>query len=179
MNGIQGSVSVFVCVGVRSRTHRAELFWKCHKSWFIVCHWSALFEFDNLNHSHSPRRFPSLGLRGLLENKKEVVKGPPQRYQNVRFVLTACAARWGQGLQLFVYVQPDATRKVMSPVGCFLLHAAWLQSEPRWREAAAETGRGTRRTWSQLQRPGVCWELLLVPLCLNITESSLCLCWWM
>lgn len=62
-----------------------------------------------------------------------MVKGPPQRYQNVRFVLTACAARWGQGLQLFVYVQPDATRKVMSPVGCFLLHATWLHSEPRWR----------------------------------------------
>lgn len=76
MNGIQGSVSVFVCVGVCSRTHRAELFWKCHKSWFIVCHWSALFEFDNLNHSHSPRRFPSLGWRGLLEYKKKWWKGP-------------------------------------------------------------------------------------------------------
>lgn len=37
--------------------------------------------------------------------------------------LQSSAARQGQGLQLFVYVQSGATRKVVSPAGCLLVNS--------------------------------------------------------
>lgn len=41
-----------------SHTQCTRVSWKCHKTWFIVCLLSALFEFDNLNHSHFPHTPP-------------------------------------------------------------------------------------------------------------------------
>lgn len=134
-------VGVFVCgcycmggfsykTQLSSHTRCAGVFWKCHKTWFIVCLLSALFELDNLNHSHFP--YPLLppppffflpsAVMDYWNIKISGRRGPWSGIKMSGLYLQPSAARQGQGLQLFVYVQSGTTWKVMSPAGCLLLN---------------------------------------------------------
>lgn len=113
-----------------SHTQCAGVSWKCHKTWFIVCLLSALFEFDNLNHSHFPHTpclpsfffFLSSAVMDYWNIKISGRRGPRSGIKMSGLYLQPGSARQGQGLQLFVYVQSGATWKVMSPAGCLLLN---------------------------------------------------------
>lgn len=109
-------------------------FWKCHKTWFIVCHVSALFGFASLNHSQLPHTpsFPpffSLTLQADMDYwniKISSRRVPRSGIKMSGLYLQPGAARQGQGLQLFVYVQTGTTWKVMSPRSCLFLNTGWL-----------------------------------------------------
>lgn len=129
MGGFSYKNSAFFTYAVRLR------FWKCHKTWFIVCLLSALFELDNLNHSHFPYPpappptdsffffFPLPSpVMDYWNIKISGRRGPWSGIKMSGLYLQPSAARQGQGLQLFVYIQSGATWKVMSPNGCLLLN---------------------------------------------------------
>lgn len=116
---------------------------------FIVCFLSTLFELDSVNHSHFPR-LPFPARHGLLKYKNKWEKGPRSGIKMSGLYLQPYAARQGQGLQLFVYVHPGTTRKVMSPPGYLvpLLNGTdtQLNSQCHWYGTdIAFGGRGRKR----------------------------------
>lgn len=135
----QGAMCLCVCdcmggfnykTWLSSHTQCAWVFRKCHKTWFIVRLLSTLFELDNLNHSHFPHTPPPLFFFFFLSTavmdywniKISGRRGPWSSIKMSGLYLQPGAARQGQGLQLFVYVESGATWKVMSPAGCLLLN---------------------------------------------------------
>lgn len=102
-------------------------FWKCHKTWFIVCRVSALFGFDNLNHSQFPYNPPPFFFSPQADMDYWNIKISSRRVPRSSIKMSGLylqpgAAQQGQGLQLFVYVEPGTTWKVMSPCSCLFLN---------------------------------------------------------